>query len=102
VVMTANGVVKLAEECGELIQVCAKRLAYFHTDRHPDGSDLRSRMVAEIGDVLAAVQFVVAELHLPRDQIDDRRRYKLDRFYRWRADPDNNGAAFDAEVSTWT
>lgn len=36
--MTANGLAKLLEELGELSQVAAKKLAYFHTDEHPDGA----------------------------------------------------------------
>ena len=57
--MTANGLAKLLEELGELSQVAAKRLAYFHTSTHPDGAgDLNERMEAEMADVAAACAFV--------------------------------------------
>lgn len=56
--LRANGLAKLLEELGELSQVCAKKLAYYHTDEHPDGAgSLRERMQEEIADVAAAMLF---------------------------------------------
>ena len=35
--MHCDGLTKLIEECGELVQIAAKKQAYFDTDTHPDG-----------------------------------------------------------------
>lgn len=32
--MSANGLTKLVEECGELVQICAKKMAYYNSDEH--------------------------------------------------------------------
>jgi NTP pyrophosphatase (non-canonical NTP hydrolase) len=89
--MTAGGLAKLIEELGELAQVAGKKLAYFHTDEHPDGAgSLRGRLQDEIGDVLAACQFVAMTLGLDQEAIKARRDKKLDRFLGWHNLPDNN------------
>lgn len=46
--LTAGGLAKLAEECGELIQVIGKKLAYYTTQTHPDNN------TAAIGQVASA------------------------------------------------
>lgn len=84
--MTANGLNKLMEECGELIQVCAKKAAYMHTDIHPDGSSLSNRMVEEMADVWAAIMFVEHKLGLNSARIDSRAAEKYETFTRWDAD----------------
>lgn len=88
--MTANGLAKLLEECGELSQVAAKKLAYLHTDSHPDGAGLLSlRMQDEIADVLAACEFVMGTFALDREEIEFRRQKKLATFQAWHADPNS-------------
>jgi len=63
-VMTLNGLAKLTEEIGELIQVAGKKMAYAD-GTHPDGKgDLNSRMQEEMGDVVAAIAFVSKKLKL--------------------------------------
>jgi NTP pyrophosphatase (non-canonical NTP hydrolase) len=95
--MTAKGLAKLIEECGELIQVAGKRLAYYTTDEHPDGgAPLSQRLEQEIGDVIAACNFVVTEHHLDAGQIGNRVALKLQRFRAWHADPTNNEHGIDA------
>lgn len=95
--MTANGLAKLLEELGELSQVAAKRLAYFHTTTHPDGAgDLNERMEQEMGDVLAACDFVAARFNLRRDAIQARKYSKRCLFEEWHADPDNGKDCFHA------
>ena len=95
--MTANGLAKLLEECGELSQVAAKKLAYFHTDEHPDGKvSLDKRMQDEIADVMAACMFVADTFSLNMDAISARRDRKLALFGRWHADPSNGLDAFYA------
>lgn len=60
--MTADGFVKVIEECGEVLQVAGKRLAYFHGDHHPDGGPaLPERLGTELADLLAACDFVVEQ-----------------------------------------
>lgn len=49
--LTGKGLAKLIEECGELIQVAGKKLAFYTTDVHPDGGpspSLKRRMEDEI------------------------------------------------------
>ncbi len=91
--MTANGLAKLIEECGELLQVAGKKLAYYHTNIHPDGEGaLDVRLADEIADVLAACDFVRAhmlDIDLNR-RIDGRRKEKFIRFQTWHSLTDNN------------
>jgi NTP pyrophosphatase (non-canonical NTP hydrolase) len=94
--MCAAGVAKLIEECGELQQVLGKRLAYWTADKHPDGSDLRERMQEEMGDVLAAIWFVVDMLDLDADAIERRQDHKHGLFNTWQAIIDNNDQAIDS------
>ena len=95
--MTANGLAKLLEECGELSQVAAKKLAYFDTNEHPDkAGTLDSRMQDEIADVIAACFFVADTFKLDAEAISDRRDRKLALFYQWHADKSNGAEAFHA------
>lgn len=95
--MTANGLAKLLEELGELSQVAAKRLAYFHTSTHPDGAgDLNERMENEMADVSAACAFVIQKFRLNGERIGDRAALKLHLFQQWDADPDNGAECFHA------
>jgi NTP pyrophosphatase (non-canonical NTP hydrolase) len=93
--MTASGISKLIEECGELVQVLGKKLAYWFTDAHPDGKPLKLRIEHEIGDVQAACDFVTKYHGLSGSTIAARRRQKLELFERWQADPTNNRDAID-------
>lgn len=86
--MALNGLPKLCEELGELQQVCGKKLAYYHTDIHPDGKgSLKARMEEEMADVLAATAFVSERFMLDQDAINKRAAEKLALFHRWHADP---------------
>jgi NTP pyrophosphatase (non-canonical NTP hydrolase) len=88
--MTANGLAKLIEECGELTQVAGKKIAYYNTDFHPDGAgSLAQRLQDEIADVLAAAQFVAQNFGLDAAAIEVRRARKLALFASWHADPKN-------------
>jgi NTP pyrophosphatase (non-canonical NTP hydrolase) len=89
--MTANGLAKLIEECGELVQVAGKKLAYFTTNDHPDGgAPLNRRLEDEIADVIAACNFVAESIGLDRPRIYDRAGRKVVQFHEWHALPDNN------------
>lgn len=106
--MCAKGVAKLSEEVGELQielgrlqQTLAKKLAYFHTDEHPDGAGpLSERLENEMGDVCGAIAFVVDRLGLNAERIDQRMAAKKALFMRWDAEPDNNKDGVDRVV--WT
>lgn len=94
--MCAAGVPKLIEECGELIQVLGKKLAWWNTNEpHWDGSDLDKRIVEEMGDVMAAIDFAATKLGLDYITIARRRLAKLAVFQEWDADPSNNDHGVD-------
>lgn len=80
-----SGLAKLFEESGELVQVCGKLVGNGGENRHWDGSLLWDRLGDEMGDVLAAIDFVIA--HAPAKQLYERvqarREEKLKTFGRW-------------------
>ena len=91
-VMRSKGLVKLAEESGEVVQVACKFMQYPELQSpeasekgwlHPDGTDLRARLVEEMGDVLAAIEFVTGRLGLSRSAISDRMAFKFALFEKW-------------------
>lgn len=99
--MTAKGVAKLIEECGELIQVLGKKLAYWDTDEHPDGAgSLNTRIEDEMADVRAAIVMVAAGLDLDLRRIQERITKKYQTFSAWDAIPDNNENGIDAHRVT--
>jgi len=82
-----NGLSKLIEEAGEVLQLGGKLLGSDGDTNHFDGSDLGDRLEEEIGDLLAAIEFfVVTNPRLSRANIEDRRYGKLKQFYQW-SDP---------------
>jgi NTP pyrophosphatase (non-canonical NTP hydrolase) len=95
--MAAAGVAKLIEECGELVQVLGKRLAYWDRDDHWDGTNLRERTQEEMGDVLAAISFVADMTGLDRDAINDRAAMKMELFGTWEEMINNNDHGIDAQ-----
>jgi len=82
------GISKLIEEMGELHQVLGKLMATHGDELHWDGSNLRVRMIEEMGDVLAAIHFVANENFTAMDHIKMTSRYdeKLARFEEWHAE----------------
>lgn len=94
--MTAKGLSKLIEECGELTQVAGKKLAYYHTDEHPDGEgSLKRRLENEIADVIAAARFVIEMHGLDDQRVISRIEVKERLFREWHADPTNNMDGID-------
>lgn len=86
--MQQNGLAKLVEECGELIQVAGKMIQYPNLQElplsHPDGTILRDRIKEEIADVQAAIDFVCVKLNIDRDgKILERRIEKHAKFVQW-------------------
>ena len=90
--MLHNGLAKLSEESGELLQVAGKMLQYpilqtALNQIHPDGTNLRDRMQEEMGDLLAALDFVRVKLGLNHQAIIDRWQTKLKLFNQWDSEP---------------
>jgi NTP pyrophosphatase (non-canonical NTP hydrolase) len=82
--MHSKGLTKLMEECGELVQIAAKKSAYIHADNHPDSSiPMSKRLEDEMGDVLAAIDFVMKKLDLNPVSIRQRRASKYETFCAW-------------------
>lgn len=87
--MTANGLAKLIEECGEVIQIAGKLLAY-PKGVHPDGKGhLHTRLENELADLSAAMTFVAETHNLDELGIHNRKTQKLHQFRAWHADPNN-------------
>lgn len=79
------GLSKLIEECGEVIQIAGKLMATNGEAEHWSENNLYARLEEEIGDVLAAVGFLVDHnaRKLVWDNIDQRRADKRHVFERW-------------------
>lgn len=105
--VTAAGVAKLIEEVGELQtelgqlqQILGKKLAYWHTDEHPDDKGPISRRIEdEMADVRAAIGFVIEQLGLDADRIAHRTTRKRLLFATWDAEITNNDQAIDRQVA---
>lgn len=78
------GLAKLAEECGELLQVIGKIIA-FPAGEHPDGAgSLLARLTDEMADVSAAVWYAgKANKELDWEAFKDRYALKTTLFERW-------------------
>lgn len=99
--MAGNGLVKLGEECGELSAVICKKLAYFKTDKHPDGAgSLKVRLEDEIADVIGASALVIENFELDSHRIFARAEMKLQLFQKWCNDNSNATDGFDSIDST--
>lgn len=81
--MSNRGLTKLVEECGEVIQVAAKRIAYPDVITHPDGSRLDERLESELGDMMAAARFVIKKMGLNSDHVNARFLTKFAQFEAW-------------------
>lgn len=77
-----NGLIKLAEECGELIQAAMKRVTC-PDEVHWDGSNQKTRLEDEIADVIAACHVVIDNFNLSNRRIDDRADLKRRLFRYW-------------------
>jgi len=81
---TWPGISKLIEECGEVGQVCGKLIGTGGATAHWDGGeDLKVRLETELGDLLAAISFVIDNNQLNREAIKKRREKKLETFAKW-------------------
>ena len=76
---------KLIEEMGELQQVLGKLIGSHGETAHYDGTELRQRLLEEIADLTAAINFF-EETNLTFDEeiaIANRRISKLHMFRKW-------------------
>lgn len=80
------GISKLIEECGEVTQVAGKLLGSKGDPAHFDGSNLRHRLEEELGDLGAAVDFIVSHCGLDRVAIARRVYEKRCLFEQWHED----------------
>jgi NTP pyrophosphatase (non-canonical NTP hydrolase) len=78
------GTAKVMEESGELVQVLGKLMSVDGADIHFDGSDMKARMIEEIGDLAAALIFFVEVNGLDGNAIDTRVKYKTQLYWGWR------------------
>jgi NTP pyrophosphatase (non-canonical NTP hydrolase) len=82
--MRFNGLAKLTEELGELQQVVGKMLNLNEDqDIYWDGTSMRTRLIEEMGDVLASITFVTGKLELTERDIHERRCLKLNLYRLW-------------------
>lgn len=85
---TWPGLAKLTEECGELLAVVGRLMAFPDGVDHADrgGGSLLLQLGDEMADVVAAIEFVTEANRLPAQMIGRRRSHKLSRFWRWHQD----------------
>lgn len=83
------GIAKLAEECGEVVQVIGK-LMMTHGDRAHWSGDLRTMLIEEMADVQASISFVTryALTEEEGNALYLRAAQKLVKFEGWHADMD--------------
>lgn len=77
------GLAKLAEECGEVIQIIGKLIATGGDRSHWSGLDLKVELENEIADVLASADFTILRSSLDGGAISSRRHKKLALFEEW-------------------
>lgn len=85
------GLSKLTEESGEVQQVIGKLMGTGGAIQHWDGSNLQERLIEEMGDCWAALQFVASKNNLDMGAIERRRAKKLALFNQWHEDVQTKG-----------
>lgn len=77
------GLSKLAEECGEVLQVIGKLIQTRGEFKHWNVPDLKVALEDEIADVQAACVFVMLKCNLDQVRLSKRFSEKLDKFEAW-------------------
>lgn len=80
------GTSRLVEECGELLQVLGKLIGAGGETEHWDGTDLRERVIDELADVQAALNFFASANQLPSATIEGRAAEKVAQYNKWHQD----------------
>lgn len=83
------GVAKVIEESGEVLQVCGKLIATGGKEEHWDGTNLRQRLTEEVGQLLAALTFLIEKNDLSRLVIKEQFEKKLALYEKWHNQGDN-------------
>lgn len=82
------GLSKLMEECGEVLQIVGKIVGTGGDTKHWAEENLATRLEEELGDALAAINFVMDNNpQLRRSAILLRCLEKQQRFEQWHAEP---------------
>lgn len=87
-----SGLSKLIEETGELLQVAGKLMGSRGEIAHWDGSNLNDRLVEEIGDVSAAIQYLIETNKLHWPSIFDRTSKKIALYNKWHTEQADKGS----------
>lgn len=75
-----NGLLKVAEECGELIQV-AMKMSQFHMLDIAKQRKLVEDLHEEVADVLATLDYLIESKNMNTEFIAERRDAKLAKFH---------------------
>lgn len=86
-----NGLSKLNEEAGEVIQVIGKILGTGGNNLHWNIPDLRAKLIEEMGDCYAALVFVARHNGFHAEMLEQAKR-KLERFERWNIEQRETGS----------
>ena len=77
------GLAKVAEECSEVTTIVSKLMGTGGNPDYWDGQDLRQRLIDELGDAVAAIEFATHYNGI-LDEVMDRAKKKLELFESWR------------------
>lgn len=77
------GISKLVEECGEVLQIAGKLIATGGRTDHWSGLDLKVELENELGDLAAAIAFVVQNNDLDDLRVTERFETKYKLFGHW-------------------
>lgn len=82
------GLAKLNEESGELVQVIGKLMMTHGKREYWEGVDLRQRLMEEMADQAAAIDFVMSHVLTPEEAmaVVEYAKRKLALFERWHAE----------------
>ncbi len=81
--MAWEGVFKIVEETGELLQLLGK-LGPFPDGQHPDGKgDLRLRIEDELADVMASILWIAAHNGFDAEKLHERTEAKIRQYNAW-------------------
>ena len=93
------GLSKLIEECGEVIQVAGKLLATGGDLHHWEGAPLDQRLMEELADLKAAIEFFVQRnSYISGLLVERRAEAKLKQFIGWHSE--GRAAAREQENKT--